>query len=446
MRKILILLIDATLALLLWASAVGFRIFLGQENSPNFLEYLKYGAILGVLTIFCFHQQGLYKSLHFRSRGEELFTVLRANAYAVLAFILLAYFFEQDRVSRGTLLIYFGFSSMAFVVERLIVRSVLRWARKQSRHQRNVILVGNGEPLRDYLKVIKEHSHLGIRAVGWIDKPEWAKDYGIPALQGPNAGHETKADVFVLSYTSEQSHLIDVFIKKNYNDLTKIFVLPTFKSYALLGLRLEDFAGVPILALNQPHHPTRELVLKRLLDIVGALIGLTLFGPLMLLIAILVKLTSPGPIFFGQERMGLDGKTFKMWKFRTMKVGPSQPGWTVKDDPRRTKFGTFLRSTSLDELPQFWNVLVGDMSLVGPRPEQPYYVEKFRNEIPAYMLRHKMKAGITGWAQVNGWRGDTSIEKRIECDLYYIRNWSILFDIKILILTVWSGIVNKNAY
>lgn len=446
MRKTVVLIIDAALALLLWAFAVGFRIFLGQENSPNFIEYLRYGVVIGVLTILFFHQQGLYKSLHFRSRGEELFTVLRANSYAVLTFILLAYFFEQERVSRGTLLIYYGFSCVAFVIERFTVRSALRWARRQSRHQRNVILVGNGEPLRDYLKVINDHSHLGIRAIGWIDKPEWAKDFDIPSIQEPGGEQRPNADVFVLSYTSEQSHLIDVFIRRNYNDLTKIFVLPTFKSYALLGLRLEDFAGVPILALNQPHHPTRELILKRLLDIVGATIGLILLAPLMLLIAILIKLTSPGPIFFGQERMGLDGKTFKMWKFRTMKVGPNQPGWTVKDDPRRTKIGTFLRATSLDELPQLWNVLVGDMSLVGPRPEQPFYVEKFRKEIPAYMLRHKMKAGITGWAQVNGWRGDTSIEKRIECDLYYIRNWSILFDIKILILTIWSGFMNKNAY
>jgi lipopolysaccharide/colanic/teichoic acid biosynthesis glycosyltransferase len=164
-----------------------------------------------------------------------------------------------------------------------------------------------------------------------------------------------------------------------------------------------------------------------------------------------VKLSSTGPIFFGQERIGLDGRRFKMWKFRSMKVdghvnAENIPGWTVKDDPRKTKFGSFLRASSLDELPQLWNVFVGDMSLVGPRPEQPYYVEKFRHEIPAYMLRHKMKAGITGWAQVNGWRGDTSLHERIECDLYYIRNWSLWFDVKILFLTFWKGFINKNAY
>jgi lipopolysaccharide/colanic/teichoic acid biosynthesis glycosyltransferase len=145
--------------------------------------------------------------------------------------------------------------------------------------------------------------------------------------------------------------------------------------------------------------------------------------------------------------MGLDGKSFTMWKFRSMRMdGEYRPGWTVKDDPRRTAFGTFLRSTSLDELPQLWNVLIGNMSLVGPRPEQPFYVAQFKEEIPAYMLRHKMRAGITGWAQVNGWRGDTSLHKRIECDLYYIRNWSLWLDAKILFLTFWRGFINKNAY
>jgi lipopolysaccharide/colanic/teichoic acid biosynthesis glycosyltransferase len=166
------------------------------------------------------------------------------------------------------------------------------------------------------------------------------------------------------------------------------------------------------------------------------------------LLALLVRLSSSGPIFFGQERVGMDGGTFKMWKFRTMRVGSAAEsrGWTVENDPRRTRIGTFLRSSSLDELPQLWNVFVGEMSLVGPRPEQTHFVDKFRREIPAYMLRHKMRAGITGWAQVSGWRGDTSLHKRIECDLYYIRNWTIWFDIKILLMTIVRGFVNKNAY
>jgi exopolysaccharide biosynthesis polyprenyl glycosylphosphotransferase len=188
---------------------------------------------------------------------------------------------------------------------------------------------------------------------------------------------------------------------------------------------------------------------KRLLDIAGSTVGLVVLSPFFFVIGLIIKLTSPGPAFFGQERVGLNGTHFRMWKFRSMRVSADEEekaGWTVENDPRRTTFGTFLRRTSLDELPQLWNVFLGQMSLVGPRPEQPEFVEVFRKEIPAYMLRHKMRAGITGWAQVHGWRGNTSLEKRTEFDLFYIRSWTLWLDIKILFMTLIRGFVNKNAY
>jgi exopolysaccharide biosynthesis polyprenyl glycosylphosphotransferase len=188
---------------------------------------------------------------------------------------------------------------------------------------------------------------------------------------------------------------------------------------------------------------------KRATDVVLASVGIAVASPLLLLIALLVKVTSKGPILFVQERTGLDGRSFHMLKFRSMRADAeveSGPTWAKKVDPRRTAFGTFLRKTSLDELPQLWNVIRGDMSLVGPRPERPVFVRSFRKQIPDYMFRHKVRAGITGWAQVNGWRGDTSLERRIECDLFYIRNWSYLLDLKILTLTLWKGFINKNAY
>jgi exopolysaccharide biosynthesis polyprenyl glycosylphosphotransferase len=186
-----------------------------------------------------------------------------------------------------------------------------------------------------------------------------------------------------------------------------------------------------------------------MLDVFGSLSFLILFFPVYLTIALLVRITSRGPIFYGQIRMSMDGSTFKMWKFRSMKVGAENASgavWAIKNDERKTVIGGILRSTSLDELPQFWNVLMGEMSLVGPRPERPEFVEQFRLKIPQYMLRHKVKAGITGWAQINGWRGNTSLEQRIECDLYYIKNWSLLLDLKILLLTPLKGLVHKNAY
>jgi exopolysaccharide biosynthesis polyprenyl glycosylphosphotransferase len=188
---------------------------------------------------------------------------------------------------------------------------------------------------------------------------------------------------------------------------------------------------------------------KRTTDVLGSALALLALSPVLLLIGLLVKITSRGPMLYGQERMGLDGRTFKMLKFRSMKADAEQSSgavWAQAVDDRRTAFGTFMRKTSLDELPQFWNVLRGDMSLVGPRPERPVFVNKFRTEIPLYNVRHKVKAGITGWAQVNGWRGNTALDRRIECDLFYIRNWSYTLDIKILFITLYKGFINKNAY
>jgi exopolysaccharide biosynthesis polyprenyl glycosylphosphotransferase len=216
-----------------------------------------------------------------------------------------------------------------------------------------------------------------------------------------------------------------------------------------VGNTIDEFLGIPLVKVNQPREAFFGGLIKRFMDLTLSAFGLLVLSPVFLFIGIFIKLTSPGPVFFKQERMTIDGDIFPMYKFRSMRVftdGTNEKGWTVKNDPRITRFGTFLRKTSLDEFPQLWNVFKGDMSLVGPRPERPIYIKEFRKKVPAYMLRHKMKAGITGWAQVNGWRGDTSIEKRIEFDLYYIRHWTVWFDVKILILTFARGFVNKNAY
>jgi Undecaprenyl-phosphate glucose phosphotransferase len=226
-------------------------------------------------------------------------------------------------------------------------------------------------------------------------------------------------------------------------------VIPDYSRFIALGAAVESFGGVPLIVLNDSPLYGYRAWLKRLMDFSLAGVGLLILSPLLMLIALAVRLSSRGPVLYRQERMGLDGRTFGMLKFRSMKVdAEDRTGavWAVKNDDRRTMIGTFLRSTSLDELPQLWNVLTGDMSLVGPRPERPVFVDKFRHEIPNYMLRHRVKTGITGWAQVNGWRGDTSLEKRIECDIYYIRNWSLWLDVKILFLTVFKGFVNPNAY
>ena len=212
----------------------------------------------------------------------------------------------------------------------------------------------------------------------------------------------------------------------------------------------EDIQGLPVINIRYvPLNNTINNVVKRLVDIVGSAVGLIIASPIMIISAILIKATSKGPVIFAQERVGLHNKPFQMYKFRTMieqSEAEEAKAWTTKDDPRVTGIGKFLRRTSLDELPQLFNILVGQMSLVGPRPERPQFVEKFKEEIPRYMIKHQVRPGLTGWAQINGLRGDTSIEQRIEHDLYYIENWTLEFDIKILLLTIFRGFINKNAY
>ena len=231
--------------------------------------------------------------------------------------------------------------------------------------------------------------------------------------------------------------------------MVEVKALPAMCEFVSLRAEAEMFEGLPLITLQGSPLYGWNLVIKRVLDVVGASAALVVFSPVLCAIAALVKLTSPGPVFFRQLRMGLDGQAFEMLKFRSMKLDAESetgPVWTQPNDDRRTPIGAFLRRTSLDELPQFWNVLRGEMSIVGPRPERPEFIARFRETLPQYMLRHKMKAGITGWAQINGWRGNTSLERRIEHDLYYIEHWSIWFDFKIMLLTVWRGFIHRHAY
>jgi Undecaprenyl-phosphate glucose phosphotransferase len=230
----------------------------------------------------------------------------------------------------------------------------------------------------------------------------------------------------------------------------RLRIIPDYRKFFPGNPNIQDFDGIPILNVREvPLDDPFNKFTKRTLDLLISVTALLLTSPLMLIIAFGIKLTSPGPVLFRQERIGLNNRPFDMLKFRSMRVTQDDSAaiqWTTANDIRKTAFGSFLRKTSLDELPQFFNVLVGTMSVVGPRPERPFFVDQFREEIPRYMVKHQVKPGITGWAQVNGWRGDTSIEKRIECDLYYIENWDVIFDLKIIFLTFFKGLVHTNAY
>lgn len=444
---------DFFLAILVWFGlfAVRFYIFPNAQSGLEAL-YLKVGLILGFLTLFFFSKEGLYRSYRLSSKYEELMRVIKANLITCITLIVLLYFFAEERLSRMVVLGYFFVSTCSYVFFKLTVRGILHGLRKKGFNLRYILLVGHGAAVERYVQNIKSFPESGIGFVGWYDSKGAAEKFGIPAVKAlcEIRSPDLSIDSIVVGYQGTDALMVDAVLKDIYNDVVPIVVLPDM-TFSFVGYQLDHFAGVPALIVNQPNFSSMDALLKRSFDVLSAGIGLLLISPLMLALMIGVKLSSAGPIFFGQERIGLDGRRFKMWKFRSMRINSQVstdniPGWTVKDDPRKTKFGSFMRATSLDELPQLWNVFVGDMSLVGPRPEQPYYVEKFRHEIPAYMLRHKVKAGITGWAQVNGWRGDTSLHERIECDLYYIRNWSMWFDVKILFLTFWKGFINKNAY
>jgi Undecaprenyl-phosphate glucose phosphotransferase len=443
-------LIDALIVSASWfiAYQLRFNLMTGGEIGLG-LFFLKLTPLLILLSFYFFRKNGLYNSQRFTSRFVEIAAVLRANSYAAIAFVILLYFFAPERVSRITLLNYYLVSSFSLVALRISIRNILRAMRRKGYNLRHYIIVGDGPQLYEFIDKIKQFKDSGIRLAAWIDAGENTTHLDIPRIQEPLESYlkTHRSDAIVVGYASKKFDRVEEILRSFHNDLYNIQVLPDL-SYSFIGHTVSDFAGIPVITINQPSLTHFDIFLKRVFDFTLTFLGIMVISPILLVIAALVKLTSPGPILYGQERMGLDGKSFMMWKFRSMRADAEQTGagWTVENDPRRTRFGTFLRATSLDELPQVFNVLIGDMSLVGPRPERPVYVEKFRQEIPAYMLRHRMKAGMTGWAQVNGWRGNTSLEKRIECDIFYIKNWSLWLDIKILFMTFYRGFINRNAY
>lgn len=420
----------------------------GAQHDLNQL-FVSWFFPLATITIYFLLKNSLYDRKHLPSFTADAMHIMRANMLSVLTFVVLIYFVSDLRISRLTILLYGVLSTLLLIFGRAAFRSFTRKLRRRGFLVKRVYVAGDGPQVERYLQGVNYTPGTGLKIAAVFGHPSLRLDRGVNAFSIDELEEQIRRqppDVVVLGFEDESSPFVRKFIERYYDSLFMIQVLPTERR-SLLGLTSEVIEDVNVLTLNQPDFSAPEVAAKRLIDFFGSGVGLVFLSPLLLALAVLVKLSSRGPIFFGQERVGVNGRRFLMWKFRSMKPSEgNESGWTVENDPRRTKIGIFMRATSLDELPQLWNVFVGDMSLVGPRPEQPFFVEKFRSEIPAYMLRHKMKAGITGWAQVNGWRGDTSLHKRIECDLFYIRNWTLWFDFKILVMTFVKGFVNKNAY
>lgn len=451
--------IDAAILVAAWLCSYYLRFSVPlvpvTKGFPPFSVYASLTPFVVLVWLSVFAAMRVYKLSRLLGPWHEVQLLLKAHAMSLLVFIALTYLFEEYRYSR-LVTVYFGsMAGVLLVMGRLAVRSTFRALRARGLNLRRVLIVGEGGPVESLIQRFERFPELGLRVVGVVTHEESPSTNvsGKPVL-----GHfehvaelitHTKADEILIALPWAQQNEVTRILDSLKDETIDVRLVPDLHSYVTLGCEVEDFDGVPVVRLNDSPLIGWYAAGKRLIDIVVASVALVVLSPLLLLIAALVKVTSPGPVLYGQERMGLDGRTFRMLKFRSMRVdaeAKSGAVWAQKEDNRRTVLGTLLRKTSLDELPQLWNVLLGEMSLVGPRPERPVFVHQFRKEIPHYMLRHKVKAGITGWAQVNGWRGNTSLRRRIECDLYYIQNWSYLLDLKILTLTLWKGFVNKNAY
>lgn len=449
---------DLLIIALAWLISYYTRFYSGilpvDKGIPSFQIYLYLIAPILLIWGFVFNIFELYRPKRLSSYVNEIFDITKACSFSVLILVSLTFFFRQYDYSRLMFATFWVMTIVAMMVERIVFREVLRYLRRKGYNLRFALIVGSGKMAEDVFKRIEAHPELGIKVVGCLSSSNQGdKRGGIPIIgvyeNIKGVITEKKIDQIILALSTEEHHATIDVLKRIGDEMVDIKVVPDLWEFMTLRGGIDELDGLPIITLQDTPLYGWNIVLKRAADIVLSITAIIITVPVMILIAAVNKRTSPGPILYRQERMGLDGKTFKMLKFRSMEMdAENKTGavWAKENDPRRTKFGAFIRKTSLDELPQFFNVLKGDMSIVGPRPERPVFIEEFRKKIPGYMLRHKMKAGITGLAQVNGWRGNTSLEKRIECDLYYIENWSLWLDIKIMWLTIWKGLINKNAY
>ncbi|MCB1033073.1 MAG: undecaprenyl-phosphate glucose phosphotransferase, partial [Acidobacteria bacterium] len=327
---------------------------------------------------------------------------------------------------------------------------VVRHRRRNGHGIQRLLVIGAGALGKEVTQKMLGHQELGIQVVGFLDDDPGKSGksfYGVPVLGSlkeiDRILDEERIDQIFLALPLEAHRKMLRLLERFASECVEVKLVPDVLQYATLNAALEDLDGTPVINLSQVPMQGWHSLVKRGMDIAIALTAMILLLPFFLIVAAMIWLGDRGPIFYSQERMGLDGKRFMIHKLRSMRVNAEAttgPVWAVKDDPRRTGFGSFLRRTSIDELPQLWNVLKGDMSIVGPRPERPAFVHEFKHKIPQYMMRHRVKAGITGWAQVHGWRGNTSIKKRIQYDLYYIQNWSLMLDVKILWMTLRSGL------
>lgn len=387
--------------------------------------------IPGYLLLYSIFQ--LYMPRRVKSYRKELMDIIRANGIGFMIFILVLYFIKQEHFSRQMLCIFFFINISLEFASRYLIRTILWKMRKQGLNQKHILMIGESQMAEQYMDRLRENPKWGYQVFAHLKDEE--------KLERILEGNEL--DEVVIALRAEDygklERIVDVCEKAGVH--TKM--IPDFGKVISTRPYIEDVQGIPVIHVRRvPLNIMRNRAAKRAVDLIGATVAIILFSPVMLLTVLVVALTEEGSVIYRQERVGLHNQVFYMYKFRSMIMQDEEKEkaeWSTRNDPRITPVGKLIRRTSIDELPQLFNVLKGEMSLVGPRPERPQFVQKFRDEIPRYMVKHQVRPGMTGWAQINGYRGDTSIEKRIEYDLYYIENWTMVFDMKILILTIFKG-------
>ena len=413
-------------------------------------RFLLLGVLFVIVQEFTLLAFGLYRPYRRTRFRRQLEQFLKASLLNFVLLLSWLFIIHEDNYSRQMLFFFFILSVGLLMAKRILLWLVLRHYRSKGYNLKHVVIVGKGKLAAEYLQKIREARDLGYHAYGYIASEKdpdledllWLGDYS----QLEKVLEKKKPDEVISAVDTADFDYTPTIIAACEKTGCKLSIIPFYADYMSAQPQFDDLEGIPLLNIRRiPLDNLANAFVKRAMDIIGSALILIVFSPLMLFCSIGVKLSSPGPVIFKQERVGRNKKTFNMYKFRSMRVNTEQDtAWSKKTDDRKTKFGTFIRKYSLDEFPQFWNVLKGDMSLVGPRPEIPFYVEKFKDEVPRYMLKHLVRPGITGWAQVNDLRGDTSIVDRIRYDIYYIENWSWLFDLKILFLTVFGGKFKNN--
>jgi Undecaprenyl-phosphate glucose phosphotransferase len=454
--NILQVLIDALFLVLAYVSAMALKMAQpGSTIVPH--KYIISLVWMVPLLLLIYYFMDVYSPMRSRLYRKEILIVLRAHLLGMVAILSLLFLYKDSEYSREVSLLFIVLGLLYLLLERFAVREMLQYLRKLGYNQKHMLIIGTGALALEFALKVRTHKSLGYIIVGFLHDGNRSRGNTVPDEQviGSYADlsdilRDGKIDEVIVALPLNAHDKFGGIVNECEKAGIRVRLIPDYCRFLPSKPKVEEMDGIPLLNVrNIPLDDPFWRFLKRFCDICFSLLAICLTGPIMILIAIGIKLTSSGPVFFRQERMGRNNRTFDMLKFRSMKVHDDKTAsttWTTADDPRKTKFGCFLRKTSLDELPQFFNVLLGNMSVVGPRPERPHFVEQFKESIPKYMVKHQVKPGITGFAQINGWRGDTSIIKRIECDIYYIENWDLLFDLKILFLTVFKGLVNKNAY